>query len=252
MVAGEYIACMFRQLLQGINRRFPSQCAVCHAWPAQSVCEDCVAEFAQPVSRCPGCALPCPDGEGTCRACAQHPPPWDRCLTGVDYAYPWSGLIAEFKFKEHTAWARTFAMLMRSAPWMEPALDQADMLIPLPLSHQRLRARGFNQTLLLAQALAPHKVNARLLLRTRDTPAQHHLPRKDRLDNVRQAFAIEPLHAVALQGKQIVLLDDVMTSGATLRAAAAVLQEAGITRLTAMVFARTPQHHADDEVDWRE
>lgn len=247
---------MFRQLLQGISRRIPSQCAVCHAWPTQPVCESCVAAFAQPVWRCPTCALHLAPPHSSCKECIQHPPPWDSCLAGVDYAYPWSGIVQEFKFGEHTAWARTLGMLMRSAPWIEPALDHADVMIPLPLSHRRLRERGFNQTLLLAAALAPGKVDASLLLRTRDTAAQHRLPRKERLANMRQAFAVEPLRAATLQGKRVVLLDDVMTSGATLRAAAEVVRQAGASHLTAMVFARTPSPHAgteaNDDPDWRE
>ena len=243
---------MFRQLLQGITRRIPSQCAVCHAWPAQAVCEACVAEFAQPVFRCPTCALPLNGRMHPCGECQRHPPPWDSCLAAVHYAYPWSRLMVEFKFREQTAWATTFATLMRATPWIEPALENADLLIPLPLSDQRLRERGFNQTLLLARALSPDKVDARLLLRTRNTPAQHTLSRKDRLANMRLAFAVEPLRREALHGKRVVLLDDVMTSGATLRAAADVLRQAGASHLTTMVFARTPSSEADPDPDWRE
>jgi ComF family protein len=230
---------MLRQLLQRISRHVPSQCAVCHAWPSQAVCEACVAQFAQPTQRCRTCALPVPDGVAQCGACITHPPPLDQALTAVAYAYPWSGLVVDFKFHQHPGWANAFATLMRSAPWVEPALDAADLLIPLPLSRERLRTRGYNQALLLARALEPVKLAPDLLLRIKDTPPQSSLPRTERLRSVQNAFALEPLQAHRLRGKRVVLLDDVMTSGASLHAAATVLRQAGVAHITALVFART-------------
>ena len=127
---------------------------------------------------------------------------------------------------------------MRSAPWVEPALDAADLVLPMPLSRERLRERGFNQALLLARALAPSKTQANFLLRMRDTPPQSSLSRAARLDNVRHAFAMEPLYPTAVAGKRVVLVDDVMTSGASLTAAAQCLRQAGAAHITALVFAR--------------
>ncbi len=154
------------------------------------------------------------------------------------YAYPWSKLVLEFKFAQHPAWAYSMALLMRSAPWVEPALDAADMLLPMPLSRQRLQERGFNQALLLAHALAPDKTHANVLLRVRDTPAQSSLSRAARLTNVQHAFAVDPLRQSDIAGKRLVLVDDVMTSGASLAAAAACLRQAGAAHITALVFAR--------------
>ncbi|WP_294769972.1 ComF family protein [uncultured Rhodoferax sp.] len=230
---------MFRQLLQGVSQRLPSQCVVCHAWPAQPVCEDCVAEFAQPVHRCTHCALPLPAGMPRCGACVTRPPPWDRALAAVSYAYPWSGLVVDLKFHAHPAWAGTLATLLRSTPWVEPALEAADYLLPLPLSEQRLRSRGFNQAQEIARQLAPHKLRDDLLLRVRDTPPQSSLPRHERLRSVQGAFVVEPLRARELAGKTVVLVDDVMTSGASLHAASMVLRNAGVTHITVLVFART-------------
>jgi ComF family protein len=109
----------------------------------------------------------------------------------------------------------------------------------MPLSPARLRERGFNQAHELARRLSPAKTDATLLLRTRDTPAQSGLPRSDRLRNLRGAFALEPLRADAVRGRRVVLVDDVMTSGASLFAAAGVLRLAGAAHLTAVVLART-------------
>jgi len=130
------------------------------------------------------------------------------------------------------------ALLMRSAPWVEPALDAADLVLPMPLSRQRLQERGFNQALLLARALAPTKTRAQLLLRVQDTPAQSSLSRAQRLRNVQHAFAVDPLRQTSIREKRVVLVDDVMTSGATLAAAARSLRRAGAAHIAAVVFAR--------------
>jgi ComF family protein len=230
---------MFRQLLRGISQRLPSQCAVCRAWPAQAVCEDCVALFAQPVHRCQQCALPLPAGMPRCGACISTPPAWDAALAAVPYAYPWSGLVVDFKFQERPAWAATLATLLHSAPWVEPALEAADLVLPLPLSRQRLQSRGFNQAHELAKRLAPHKLRTDLLLRVKDTPPQSSLPRKERLRSVQGAFAVEPLRQPELRNQRVVLVDDVMTSGASLHAASTVLRTAGVVHITVLVFART-------------
>ena len=225
----------WQRLLAGI----PSQCEVCRAWPAQRLCEDCVARFARPRVRCRNCALPVPAGVVHCPQCVRQPPPLDACIAAVDYGFPWERILSAYKFHGDPGWARTLALLLRSTPWAEPALEAADCLLPLPLSPQRLRNRGFHQTLLLARALAPNKVDAQLLLRVRDTPAQSSLGRVQRLDNLQGAFALAPQRQLQVQGKRVVLLDDVMTTGTTLHTAATVLREAGAAHITALVVART-------------
>lgn len=217
----------------------PSQCAVCRAWPSAPLCEACVARFAEPVPRCQRCALALTAPVRVCGACLRQPPPYDACLTAVSYAWPWPDCVASFKYQGHSGWAGPLATLLRSTPWVEPALEQADWLLPMPLSRQRLALRGYNQSLLLARHLAPAKTDDQLLLRTRDTPPQRSLPRSERLRNLAGAFAVQPLRAAELAGKRLVLVDDVMTSGASLHAAATVLRQAGAAHITALVFART-------------
>ena len=240
---GEYIDSMLHQWMAGISkalRSVPSQCAVCHAWPARRVCDDCVRRFAPPRPRCRTCAIAVPEGLTQCSACLRHPPGLDACHAAVDYGYPWSGALAEFKFHGDPGWAGALATLLCSTPWVEPALEAADLVLPIPLAPRRLRERGFNQSLLLARALAAHKADAGLLLRVRDTEAQSGLARAARLRNLRTAFAVEPMHAARLAGRRVMLVDDVMTTGATLQAAAAVLRQAGAARVEAVVLARTP------------
>jgi ComF family protein len=234
---------MLRELLEGLAEVVPGQCAVCHAWPAQPVCGACVARFAQPQPRCRRCALPLAAAAAACGRCLRQTPPIDACYAAVSYEYPWSALIAQFKFNGQAGWARTFATLMRSAPWVEPALDRADWVLPMPLSAQRLAERGFNQALLLGRSLAPAKIVPDLLLRVRHSAPQASLDRKDRLGNVKGAFAIDPARITRLRGTHVVLVDDVMTSGASIFTAAQVLRQAGAAHVTALVLARTDAPH---------
>jgi ComF family protein len=198
-----------------------------------------VSRFAQPNPRCLRCALPVRPGIAVCGRCLAEPPPLDACYAAVAYDFPWSALIAQYKFKGQAGWARVFATLMCSTPWVEPALDDAELVLPIPLSRERLAERGFNQSLQLARLLAPRAADATLLIRIRDTPTQSALDRKARLSNVKGAFALDPLRAAEVRGKRIVLVDDVMTSGASLHSAARVLHDAGAARVTAVVLART-------------
>jgi len=225
--------------LHALAARLPSQCAVCRAWPAQRVCDACAARFAQPRARCETCALPLASGTRRCGTCLRHPPALAACVAAVDYDYPWAGLLAEFKFQGDPGWAATLATLLRSTPWAEPLLEAAHLVLPVPLSRQRLRERGFNQSLLLARHLAPRKTDPGLLLRLRDTAAQSGLSRAQRLRNLQGVFAVEPLRSAQVLDRHIVLVDDVMTTGATLDAAAMALRHAGAQHVAALVVART-------------
>lgn len=128
---------------------------------------------------------------------------------------------------------------MKSAPFAEDALAHADVLIPIPLSQQRLSERGFNQSVLLAHHLSRAKTQAHTLLRMKHTAAQSSLKRSDRLTNLAGAFAVAPLLAWQLRGKHVLLIDDVATSGATLNLAARVLKQAGAAKVGALVMAKT-------------
>jgi len=198
-----------------------------------------VARFAPPAPRCRTCALPVPDNVSICGECLAHSPALDACLACCDYAWPWPGQIGRFKFQGEAGLAAMIATLMLSTPWVEPLLERAALVLPMPLAPARLRERGFNQAHELARRLAPDKVDARLLVRIRETSAQSGLPRAQRLANLRGAFALEPARAQELRGQHVVLVDDVMTTGASLFTAAKVLREAGAHHVAAVVFART-------------
>ncbi|EYC52588.1 phosphoribosyltransferase [Hylemonella gracilis str. Niagara R] len=242
---------MFRALLSRLapDRLLPSQCAVCRAWPATPLCTACKRRFAAPRPRCRACALPVAEGMDICAICLLSPRSGgdaggqgalDRCHAAVDYVWPWNDLISRYKFGPEPGCAPALAALMRATPGAAEALDEADALLPLPLTQARLRERGFNQALLLARELAPRKIRANCLLRLRHAPDQHHLPRAERLHNVQGAFGIAPGKRHLIEGQRLLLIDDVMTTGATLNAAAAVLREAGAVEVSALVLARTP------------
>lgn len=262
---GEYIDPVFTRLLTAgfdpTPRRlrlpgFASQCAVCHSWPAQPVCHACVARFGKPQRRCSTCALTLPadlsHGLRTlptqCAACLRQPPGLDAALAGLPYAFPWSTLISRYKFGDQPAWAHFFAGLLLTTPGVRQALSELqahDRVIPMPLSAERLQTRGFNQAWELASALCQQSktlapADARLLLRVKHTRPQSQLKREARLANVKGVFQVDPLRARGLAGRRVVLVDDVMTSGASLFAAAQVLRDAGASHITAVVLARTP------------
>ena len=228
---------MFRRTWQQV-KHWPSLCLVCHAWPSQVVCESCVAQFAQPKHRCPTCALPTPRGE-PCPACQQARPPLDACLCAVDYDYPWADCVGQFKFQGHPGLARTLAELMRHAPWVEPALENAHSIIPMPLSLKRLSERGFNQSQELVRHLAPDKADPYTLRRLERGPHQVGQNKAQRQANVRGSFWLDPQRLGHIQGRRLVLVDDVMTTGASLFEAAQTLRTAGATHITGLVFART-------------
>ena len=237
---------MTANLAQCLAWRWPSQCQVCARWPASRLCADCLARFAPARRRCERCAAPreadaaCPcEAQADASACT-------ACVAAVDYAFPWDRLMARFKFHGETGWARPFGELMRAASGAAALLGAADALVPVPLTPQRLAERGHHPPWALTQALA--RGGARVCLpdalqRLGESPAQHRLGRQQRLHNLRGLFAAPPQQLARLRGARLLLIDDVMTTGATLDAAAQALRAAGARRVDALVFARTPAPH---------
>ena len=220
-----------------------SLCAICHGWGVGRICSPCVDRFAAAVPRCERCALPVPAGVSTCGACLIDPPAYATTLAAVDYDHPWDRLITSYKFHAGLDLAPAFAARML-ATQRHAATPAPTLLLPIPLSDARLRERGYNQAWELARrvgrALAC-PADAKLLLRVRDTPHQLALPPEERAGNVRAAFAVEPSRRAELAGRSVTLVDDVMTTGATVAEAARTLLQAGAQEVSVWVLARTPR-----------
>lgn len=230
-----------KRLFSALLGLLPSQCALCRAWPNAVLCSACLDQFAVAVPRCRRCALAVPPGQPICGGCVRDPPPLAECVAACDYEWPWSACVSRFKFAGEAGWATPLAAVLQRHPRATHLIDTADLVLPMPLSLERLRERGFNQSLELARRLAPGRSNPHVLLRPIHTPPQSGLSRADRLRNLRGAFAVAPDLADAVRGRRVLLIDDVMTTGASLSAAAQVLRQVGATQVTGLVLARTPQ-----------
>jgi ComF family protein len=213
-------------------------CLLCQAPAAQNnLCLACRDELPYlPDERCPRCAVPS-FGSEVCGACLVRPPRYDKVRAACEYAFPLDRLIQRFKFSGYLAAAPLLAGLLRTTIEREAA--EVDVIVAMPLSARRLRERGFNQSLELARLLS-HDIGISLLMqgcvRVRHSQAQSDLPLAERIRNVRGAF-------VAMQdfsGQSVAVVDDVLTTGATMDEVASALRAAGAVHVEGWVVARTP------------
>jgi ComF family protein len=192
------------------------------------------------MPRCPICALPTPNGE-VCGQCIKYPPSFNLTTAIFGYAFPLDKLIQAMKYGGQLALANTFA---EKLAFKIDKSDLPDCIIPMPLHSAKLRVRGFNQSLLLASKAA-RELSLKLLpdacQRVRDTPPQSALPWKEREKNMRNAFCCD----VDLTGRHVALVDDVLTTGASLNALAEAVQKRGTSKISAWVVARTLPHSKD-------
>lgn len=218
--------------------RLSSRCLLCggRGQPGLDLCPACMADLPHNHCCCPRCALPLARADAPCGACLRHPPPWHVAWVPWRYAWPLDRLESRYKFAADLAAGRTLAALWAAAA--PPELAQA--IVPVPLHRKRLRQRGYDQTLLLARVLAESigvPLLDQALQRTRTTSAQSDLDAIARRRNVRGAFALR--ESVTLP-EHVALLDDVLTTGATLGECAKVLRRAGVGRVDVWALARVP------------
>jgi len=225
-----------------VDAPLPTLCAVCRGWGRSRLCGDCLQRHAPPRLRCAVCAIQFPGTASVCGACLLGPPPFARSVAALDYAYPWSGLIAAFKFHAALELAPALAALLADAVrGTDP--PRPTLLLPVPLSPERLAERGMNQAWELARRIGAAlgiEARADLLCRWVDTPHLADLPRAQRAARIRGAFGIVARQAHRLRGRRVALVDDVMTSGATAAEAARVLLAGGADDVQVWVVSRTP------------
>lgn len=224
-------------------------CLLCGATAEHAglpLCTGCDDDLPWLGGHCAICALPLSAAGLTCGHCLRRAPAFQRVETPLRYGFPVDALITRFKHQANAPLGRLLGQLLERhlLHAYEDGLPRPDRLIPVPLSRQRERRRGFNQAQLLAGWLAaPLKlpVDNRILRRTQDTPAQQDLDAATRKRNLRNAFALAP--GAAAEGLHLALVDDVLTTGATAENIARLLSRAGARRVDVYCLARTPRDH---------
>ncbi len=221
--------------LTSIGLWLPSQCAACNAWgraPLCVACENSVRWIADEA--CAKCGRPSEEPVPRCRDCRDRDLAFDRARAAASYEGPARDTLKSFKLRGERRSAREIAR------WMVPpalSLGRADVLTWVPSTRRAEAERGFNPAEELAKRLARSLALpvARLLRKTRETADQAGLSRAERRENLRGAFA-----ACRRVPERVLLVDDVMTTGATVDGCAATLKESGAKRVTVATFARAP------------
>lgn len=228
---------MWKQLLAFIFPD-PNMCVCCETrLETLGLCEDCLAhwrEMARLEGQCKRCGTYGVRAE-VCDTCRE----WPKYYTKNRALLPYTGEVREavlrFKFHNEPWRIKGFAPLLRAE-----TPPEVDVIVPVPLHPKRLRERGYNQSLLFARLAAEcwHlPLGADWLVRTVNTPHQSTLVRSARLSNVRDAFAVAERHLADVGGKRILLVDDVITTGSTLRACARTLHQAGAKEIVSLTLA---------------
>jgi ComF family protein len=238
-----------RSMRVALDAVVPPLCLNCQSAVAEpgALCASCWSRFAW-IDRpyCETCGLPFDYDPGflgrtglACGACLSAPPPFGKARAVLRYDAASRGLLLAFKHADRTHAAPAFARWLARAG--RDVLDGADLIAPVPLHWTRLAMRRFNQAALLANALSgltgiPSVPD--LLRRQRRTRTQGTLGRGERLRNVRRAFALSKRHRSRVRGKIVVLVDDVLTTGATLGECARALRRAGAAEIRTVTVAR--------------
>ena len=224
----------FRGAARLLAALLPRECFLCAAASGSDfLCAACFHNLPRLTGeRCPVCALPTP-AAAICGACLKKPPQFDATQAVFRYEFPVDRLVHALKYAHRLAGAHFLGeVLALQAPGALP-----DMVLPVPLAPQRLAERGFNQALEIARPLAAQlglKPETRHVRRHIDTTPQASLPWKERAKNIRHAFACD----IDLSGLAILVIDDVMTTGATLNELAGTLKAHGAARVENLVLAR--------------
>lgn len=228
-----------------LNLFFPAQCMICATLVPQhgTLCAECWKEvpfISDPMCAC--CGLPLEfavDAHTLCGECLREHPPYSRARAAFTYQENSRALILKFKYQDELYLAPIFAGWLKKAG--AELISASDIIVPVPLHWRRMLRRRYNQSLLLARMLAKETNLALLangLQRTRHTPQQAGLTRIQRLKNVKGAFRVHPKHQEAIKGKSILLIDDVMTTGATLSVCTDILLKAGAAQVNVLTVAR--------------
>lgn len=225
---------------------FPASCLACGLPAKQSneimFCQDCLTEFkliSGPLCKCCGRSFDKSTGEDhLCGLCLTNHYHFDMARALLRYHPPITTIISSFKYHGQTTCLKSFeAIKQQHSALIE--LQQPDLIIPVPLHRKRLQQRGFNQALLLARTFYPdqhHLINFRVLERHRYTEPQTSFSGKLRRQNLKNSFRVKDRKTV--EGKRVLLIDDVFTTGTTVNECAKVLKKAGSKEVLVLTLAR--------------
>ncbi|MGB7815809.1 MAG: ComF family protein [Methylotenera sp.] len=221
-----------------INAILKQHCLLC-ASPGgniHAVCRACLNDLPwHPKTSCPQCGLS--SSGQVCGSCISSPPDFDATQAVFLYAYPIDAMMQRYKYGSLLNISQTFGQLLSQ----KINIDSVDLIIPMPMHHARIKERGFNQALEIAKVLTKNhkeKLDYKSAERQKLTPPQASLPLKKRVKNIKGAFKVNG----DLTGKRIAIVDDVMTTGASLNELAKTLKKAGASHVECWVIARTLPH----------
>ena len=231
--------------LQLLDFLYPLHCVLCGTKvPADSgeLCADCLETFPKNEPPfCPYCGqgrLPQPDPT-LCPSCQGKPFVFDQAWSALLYEGPVRDCLHHFKYRERALLAKPFSDILAHFAETSLPLTGFDAIIPAPLFSRREKERGYNQSLLLSQPIGPAfglPLLRHSLIRSRETPSQISLSKEKRLKNVSGAFEVRTPHLI--QKKRLLLVDDILTTGATANACASALKEAGAVSVCVLTLAR--------------
>lgn len=222
---------------------YPSTCLLCGA-PGDDeldICSHCRQELPANLICCKRCAAPVAasgDPGRTCGACIASPPPFDQCITPFLYQAPVDSLISGFKFRKKLGNGKLLSRLLIDF-LKQQNVEAPDIILPIPLHWKRLTERGFNQALEIARPISSAlrlPLDHSTCIRRHSTTPQMKLEKRNRLRNLKGAFEIRG----NIDVRHLVLLDDVVTTGATVSELAALLKKRGAERVDVWALARTP------------
>ncbi len=242
---------MLRKISRAIAAHLPARCLLCHSplW-GESLCAACNADLPWNNCACLRCALPLANHEtAVCGQCLQKPPPFQRAVCALRYAFPCADILNRYKHNGgleggHLLAHRLADALQKSYGLNAPPsidgqpLHWPECIVPVPLHWYRRCVRGFDQGREIAQVLG-NRLNlpvCHALVRRRNTPSQQGLSRLARQRNLRDAFALR----MPLPFKRVALVDDVLTTGSTAAEISRVLRESGVQTVHVWAIARTP------------
>jgi ComF family protein len=231
------ISKVYNRLFFGRHTLYPPRCALCGRVgnDGRDLCSNCLADLPRIGQYCHRCGVPLTDNATLCGPCSHAPPPFESSTIPFRYAPPLDYLLLQMKFHQRLHLAPLLGCLLAEAVTSR-GTPLPELLLPVPLHHSRLRKRGYNQALELVRCLA-HELSlpfaCNRIVRQRHTPAQTSLRGKERRKNLRDAFRTNgdlPRH--------IALVDDVVTTGATVTEVAKTLKRAGVEIVEIWAIAR--------------